>query len=168
MRNFRKFYETATDRDREANIIGRFMVLSGLSKQDILIRATPPGTAWDYSLFSGNEIVGLVEIKTRFVSSTTYPTLILSARKVDALLSFTSPNGTNSLPVILLVQYTDGLFWTPLNRILLDSCPIQTGGRTDRGDSKDIEPVYHIPVACLQPASRLPYVVSLFPHSFRL
>lgn len=114
------------------------------------IAAKRPGLFWrklpvayplDYAFFDGkNNLRFFAEIKCRRVASTNFPTFILSLHKWDS--GNRIANG--AVPVYLIVRWTDrigSLRFRPVTR----ECDIRLGGRTDRKDVQDMEPVIHLP-----------------------
>ena len=92
----------------------------------------------DISLMRGNRIKAFAEIKCRNVSSCTYSTYLLSAGKVMSAHTLTRATG---LPCFLVVQWTDCLGWIDLE--MTEPLYVGWGGRIDRDDSQDMEPVMH-------------------------
>jgi hypothetical protein len=85
--------------------------------------------------------VSVTEIKCRDNSRTQYPTLIMSLAKWNMGTRYHEING---LDFNVAVKWTEGIFrynYRPDN-----GYHIAMGGRKDRGDVQDIEPVIHIPV----------------------
>ena len=85
-----------------------------------------------------------VELKCRSNPSTQYPTLMLSLHKwMHGKELAREINGV----FLVVVRWTDGLFYC-----IPQECEVTfgVGGRTDRGDDQDVEPVVHIPVSCFK------------------
>ena len=99
--------------------------------------------AVDFILLSRRSTFALAELKARRNPSGQYQTLILSKQKLDAA---TACAETLKLKFFVFVKWTDGIFWRPVTAADLTKTRVATGGRTDRGDAKDVEPVYHLPV----------------------
>jgi hypothetical protein len=76
--------------------------------------------------------VGFWEIKRRWVKSDAYPDFIVSARKVEAAQRIAR---VSELPVVIVVGYNDRTVWFPLT----EPSGFRLGGRTDRGDPRDVE-----------------------------
>lgn len=100
----------------------------------------PLKSAIDWSLQAGPHITGWVEIKCRKVARDVYPTLILSAHKYINAMQM---RNMFDIPLLIVVRYTDGLYFWEVDGRKLD---VRHGGRADRGDWQDVEPVVHIPV----------------------
>jgi hypothetical protein len=88
----------------------------------------------DFSLTRQDKIVAFAEAKCRQFPSSRYPTYLLSLAKYMAMCEIARMTDTKAF---LLVQWTDriGFVFFP--------CPfeLEMGGRTDRNDPDDIEPV---------------------------
>ena len=84
--------------------------------------------------------VAFAELKCRKNDSTRYPTLMLSLNKWVKGSQFANEL---DVPFFIICRWTDGLFFHEVG-----SNPVTygIGGRTDRGDSQDTEPVVYIPV----------------------
>jgi len=95
----------------------------------------------DWAVHSEGKLQGFMELKVRHVSKNQYPTLMLSLGKCIA--------GCN------LAQFTNTSFWVAIKwkdsfgicRLVSPFENVGIGGRTDRGDAADIEPVVYIPIA---------------------
>lgn len=129
----RPAYETAADLERERAAIKQLVEPYGLgySKLD------DAKFGIDYAITKNNKVVRLVEVKCRSVHRHTYKTLMLSAfKRISALRLSRATN----VPAYLLVKYIDCMAI-----INFDEEPdhVAIGGRNDRGDSGDIEPVIH-------------------------
>jgi hypothetical protein len=127
-------YETARDRARER------AVLDVLAEKWICeYRVADDFASYDAMLFRDGVLRGLVEIKCREMAMATYPTLHISKAKIDKLIA--TCTGLNLKP-LLVVSLWDRILGLTLDP---DGYPVENGGRTDRGDPKDLEPVYAIP-----------------------
>ena len=85
------------------------------------------------------KVEGFCELKCRSVLMSDYPTLILSLHKWDDLIRY-SRYGWSSL----FVRWQD--YDAVLDVKSTSNYRITFGGREDRGDWQDVEPVVHIPV----------------------
>jgi hypothetical protein len=103
----------------------------------------------DAALMRGREVMAFVEVKCRNAERRTYPTLILSVHKWLYLRALGERLRAKS---ILVVGYTDGIFWLDVKAAELP--PIVFGGRADRGDGQDIEPCVDIPIGLFKPLRR--------------
>jgi len=129
----RQLYESAYDRMNESDV------------SDILSRVwnckfvkLPMSYHVDWALMRGNEIVAFAELKTRKVPSTQYPTLILSLNKWIKGLDLAASTKTS---FIIIAKWTDGVFYFVAKP---DGVTFGHGGRIDRNDSQDMEPVAFI------------------------
>jgi hypothetical protein len=92
----------------------------------------------------GSTVFKLIEVKCRKNHSSKYPSLILSKAKVDCAEQLARTLG---MQFVLVVRWTDGIFCRPVSREHLIAMPVAIGGRVDRADRGDVEPVFHFPVA---------------------
>lgn len=92
------------------------------------------------SSLRGREVVSFAELKCRDVPSDRYETLVLSLNKVEAGLTKSRLFGK---PFFVFIRYRDKDVYLKYKEDY--SFPIHIGGRYDRGDHQDIEPVVHIP-----------------------
>jgi hypothetical protein len=130
----RPVYETEQDKYNEAVVAGyitekyggRYSPSVGLS-------------SYDGILLTHGRPKALVEIKVRTNASSTYATYMISAAKVDAIITTAKEQG---LIPFLIVKFTDGIFMTKL----VEGFKRDLGGRYDRGDAQDIEECMYIPM----------------------
>ena len=101
---------------------------------------TPPLAPYDYCIVKKGLISGVVEIKVRSNPSAKYPTYMISLEKVSQCTSHANIIGC---PFYVVVQWTDSLGRWKFDR---DQYTTGMGGRTDRNDSMDQEPVIYIPI----------------------
>lgn len=129
----RPMYESEADLDREWVAVQEFCDHT----KTIPIKL-PIGARADYMLCRGREGKAVVEVKCRNNRRTAYPTYMLSKGKYDALCQWSSMG----FYVALLVNWEDSIGYV--------SIPIEhevsEGGRWDRSDPKDVEPVVLIDV----------------------
>jgi hypothetical protein len=92
----------------------------------------------DYGLCRNGDLMAWAEVKCRKVPREKYPTYMVSLGKVLAGLELAE---RTNLPFLLIVQWTDALGW-----IQPSARAVQMGGRRDRADCADVEPVVHIPI----------------------
>ena len=93
----------------------------------------------DYALVRDNRMRGFAEIKCRTNRVDTYPTYMISLLKLIKANELSAETG---LPCLLLVQWIDWLGWTTFDM----DYELSYGGRKDRGDGSDVEPVAHFPI----------------------
>tara|TARA_B100000482_G_scaffold36894_1_gene23328 strand:- start:592 stop:1029 length:438 start_codon:yes stop_codon:yes gene_type:complete len=130
----RPIYETEGDRLNESFLKTKLEKIWNCK----LIKL-PKKSMLDFCAERDKEIVAFIEMKHRSKPSGSYPTYMLSLAKLQAAKRLHQDTGKLCL---LVVQWTD-----LLEMVDLAKCDfrIAMGGRTDRGDSQDIEPVAHIP-----------------------
>ena len=84
----------------------------------------------------------VVEVKNRACKRHKYPTYMISVDKWMAGLSMQS---YIKLPFILVVSWDDEIGYLNCYEHL-NEINVNMGGRKDRNDAQDIEPVVHIPI----------------------
>jgi len=134
----RPTYETAENRGKEAEFADRLSKVSG--KQ---FRKLPKAYRADYGVLdAAGYLTAFAELKCRTNDARRYGTYILSLHKWLSLLSLaTAAPGLKSL---LCVRFTDcDMVYRVQDG---DDVAIKWGGRADRGDWQDQEPVVHIPM----------------------
>lgn len=124
----RQRYESAGDRNIE-NMIFDFLD----QEKGFQLHKMPISYRLDAIAFRASECRGFAEIKRRNNESTKYPTYMISLGKVMAARQLTTETGLRSR---LFVLFTDHL--TAID--FAAEFTVGIGGRTDRGDSADIEP----------------------------
>lgn len=131
----RPMYESAFDRGNEVSVSDL------LSKRwDCEFVKLPISYHVDWMLMRGKKSIAFAELKTRKVPSTQYPTLLLSLNKWIRGVELSKATG---VPFIIIAKWTDGVFF-----FKPDFGPVLFGhgGRLDRNDSQDMEPVVFINV----------------------
>ena len=94
----------------------------------------------DFSVVDqSGDVVAFVEVKRRFNAMRKYCTCILSLSKLMAAIDIKNATKKNCY---FLVHWDDAIGFVELD----DRYKIKIGGRMDRGDWQDVEPVIHIPV----------------------
>lgn len=131
----RPTYESAGDRRNQRH------VLSKLERAFQLRIDTPWGefSIYDGMFDLGDGQQGIVEVKVRKNERRKYPTYMLSKKKYDALIELTE---TGFIGAMLAVQWTDQLGVVAIPT----AHSAGHGGRYDRNDPADQEPVVLIPV----------------------
>ncbi len=95
----------------------------------------------------------MIEIKCRNISSTQYPTVIISSHKVASGASYCEVTGT---PYLIYFEFTDRLMFykhetTDWIAEVGGELWVAWGGRSKKTrDPKDNEPVVHIPITLLE------------------
>jgi hypothetical protein len=95
----------------------------------------------DYLLLREGKGVAWLEIKSRTNPRAAYPTYMISLGKIMAARRLSEASQLRSF---LLVQWSDYCGYVRLDSLLDFTTAV--GGRTDRGDEQDIEPVALIPI----------------------
>lgn len=129
----RPMYETEEDLDREWMAVQEFSTHTSTFPVKL-----PIGARADYMLCRGRDGKAVVEVKCRKNPRSAYPTYMLSKAKYDALCDWAAMG----FYVALLVHWEDDIGYV--------SIPVEheisKGGRWDRNDPKDVEPVVMIDV----------------------
>lgn len=125
----RPLYETEFDRENELAVAKAVGARYGWEA-----RKLPSRYALDFALVEGAEVRFWLEVKCRRNARAAYPTYMLSLSKVFALLELQERTSIRSG---VAVSWTDCLGVLPLP----SPYRVSIGGRTDRGDAQDVEPV---------------------------
>ena len=92
----------------------------------------------DWAITRGPQIKAFAEFKRRKNVKDKYPTFMISLNKWQAGKRL---GGELGVPFLIIVEWDDGLYYCDTKAV----SPIYGfGGRTDRGDSQDQEPVVFI------------------------
>lgn len=165
----RPIYETPDDRNREEAAAQRFLKCLRSYVKNITtveprlsLRHTPNLNACDrliYRDYAGTErLVGNLEIKVRSCAREQYPTYMIGLSKILNNVLFADAMGAR---FFLCVQWTDSLGFVEIDKSVLSKASsdlydhdvriggvrLEKGGRTDRGDSRDVEEVLHIDIS---------------------
>lgn len=135
----RPTYETSADRSNERNTIA--VVCKAWRCRAAKL---PRHHSADFVLLGKDDsIKGWVEIKTRNFVRGTFPTYMIAVQKIAELTTLAAVSG---VPAVLVVALKDAILY---HRI---SPPYQLamGGRKDRNDPLDQEPVFHIPFSSFE------------------
>lgn len=112
------------------------------STWSIHLQKMPLSYKLDFSVIRKNKIVAFAELKCRRVSKDKYPTYLIGLSKI---ISAQNIHKASKKPVMLCVKWTDCAGW-----IRLDDPDLQfdlaIGGRKDRQDWQDVEPICFIPI----------------------
>ena len=115
-------------------------VFSEFAKQKLNCELSkcPRSYMLDFAAVRGQKVVAFIEFKRRTNNHDLYPTYMIAARK---RMQAKAIRDSSKLPVYLYVQWNDVLGYTNLA-----TCEAnwQMGGRKDRNDPADQEPVIHI------------------------
>ena len=124
----RPLYETPEHPRREQEVIDK---IKAVWKCDV--KKLPIAYRLDYVLLQDNKPVAVMEIKCR---NAMYEEMHLSLHKCMAGKEMSKSVG---LPFILVYEFKDkGIYWHKIEDGPLE---LAIGGRTDRGDWQDIEPM---------------------------
>lgn len=133
-------YESQGDRDNESVVKEQILELF---KYPVIINKLPIAYQLDFGVYRERDkmLIMLLELKSRpDINIDTYPDLILSAHKMHEAVNWY----VRGKPVKLIYSLSDGLWsYTVTTDALQLDCGL--GGRKDRPDWQDMEPVYHIP-----------------------
>jgi hypothetical protein len=130
----RPIYESDKDRKNESELAERVSELWGVEA-----KANPRQYPIDYTFLNEQgKVEGFAEIKVRTHKCGTFSTYILSAMKLANAKMLMTATGKD---VILIVKWSCG----SIGFLDLSTPPdsIEWGGRNDRNDSQDQEPVVH-------------------------
>jgi len=102
----------------------------------------PRKYAVDYALLRHGKLVAWAEFKSRSFEQSTYGTYMISLMKLREGAALSRLTGK---PFYLVVEWTDVVGWCQIP-LTLENYFIGIGGRFDRNDPEDLEPVVHIPI----------------------
>lgn len=91
----------------------------------------------DYGLFRDETLRCWLEVKCRNCTIGQYETYFISYKKIVNGLRLADDSGK---PFILAVQWSDALGWIKIERSRFE---VKIGGRRDRNDWQDVEPMAH-------------------------
>lgn len=129
----RPTYESSADRDREAAVATFYAEKTGVE-----MKRCPKFYPCDWAAMKGKELLALVEIKVR---SKRYGTLMLSLHKASTMIHYAA---VADCEPIVIVRWLD-VGEVGFANLMQVSRRASWGGRADRGDSQDEEPVIHVP-----------------------
>ena len=131
----RPIYETDADLQREKEVQEALFLM-----WEVDFHKLPRAYHVDWMLTKRGEAKAFAELKCRNNPRSQYPTLMLSMHKWMHGKAMAQEIGGKFL---VIVKWSDGIFYHTQGW-----CDVTygVGGRKDRGDWQDIEPVVHIPV----------------------
>lgn len=129
-------YETSSDRDREEAVARVFGQRHGVR----LARLSPRNPV-DSAIIRDGVVSGWAKINVRTTSASQYPSAHIGVTKVVEAINLSHRTG---LPLILIYGWSSG-FDVRWHRVD-GTYTIEIGGRRDRGDWQDQEPMVVIPV----------------------
>ena len=125
--------------ERPRDLVNESKVAERMAQRGIELRKMPISYRLDFAMFRDGKLRGFAEVKTRNNRHDTYPTLMISLGKVMAARQLAEVSETRS---VLLVQYLNGIYWCNF----ASPFEVAMGGRWDRADDDDVEPVAHFPI----------------------
>lgn len=131
----RPTYETESDLENERRII---RVIA--ERWNCEAKKNPQFYKVDYGLYRNGEIYAWAELRNRNISIDTYPTFHLSVSKTIFLFDL---GYRTDRPAFIIVGLKDRILFHQIR--LPASYRITEGGRKDRDDPDDKEPVVNIP-----------------------
>ena len=133
-------YESPHDRREEAEFSALLSESFKCSLHKLPIRY-----GLDFTAVRDGRVVAFVETKIRTNPVGQYPTYMISSGKFMYADAMTRATG---LPCTLAVKWTDA--WGHTDLIMRPEIVLSIGGRRDRGDDQDVEPVCLIPISCFK------------------
>ena len=129
--SYRPKYETRNDLLNEGSIIDFVS-----NKWNVNFSKLPLSYRLDYALYQKNNLVGFCEVKRRKYRKSDFETYMISLDKVIKAKELADITNTKS---VLIVSWIDVMGWIDLNSDFV----CREGGRSDRSDWQDIEPICH-------------------------
>jgi hypothetical protein len=127
-------YETLENLTEEKNILGYIS-----QKWDVSCSKMPISYKLDYVMYRNEELVGFAEVKSRTHAFRTFDTYIISLSKVMSARRLASVTSTKSL---LIVNWSNLIGWIDF----FSDFSVRQGGRSDRNDWQDQEPMCHFDI----------------------
>ena len=127
-------YESEADRRAETSVIEKVVKAFDVDGYHKL----PISYVLDFAVTKSNRVIGFVEVKARSCEMQTYPTFFVAVKKVLAAGEFERLG----LKTRLFVKWRDCIGYT----LLREPDQITYGGRFDRGDPADQEPLAHFDI----------------------
>lgn len=139
----RPLYETDKDFENEKRIKRQIE-----QEKEWKLTKLPKRYYLDFFAFTPRfgQLIAVLEVKRRHNTHDKYPDVILSLAKYMKGAEYADALNVDFL---FVVQFNDGLYIHEGGSLTLQHLQITFGGRTDRNDPEDIEPVVHIPVKAL-------------------
>ena len=132
----RPIYETDKDREQEADFIKELCIAWKCEAKKL-----PIHYKLDFALIREGVIRAFLEMKIRSYAKGYFDTYMISMAKVLAAQEYSAFAGVASL---LAVRWNDEDGFIALHK--MKDFHLGFGGRGDRGDSQDMEPVVFIPI----------------------
>ena len=132
-------YETSYDLSNEGSII---KIVS--NKWNVNFCKLPMSYRLDYALYKSDNLRGFCEVKRRKYRKSDFQTYIISLDKVIKARELASITNTKS---VLIVSWVDVIGWIDFNNDFV----CRQGGRVDRSDWQDVEPMCHFNIQEFKP-----------------
>jgi|14_taG_2_1085336.scaffolds.fasta_scaffold09113_7 hypothetical protein len=129
----RPIYETEKDLRNEVTLSDLVSERWKCSMQKL-----QPRDRFDYAAVRSGKVMSFIEMKTRTNPMMKYPTYMISMTKV---INAKITNMATGIPCFLIVKWSDYAGYVSIDNI---ETTVTMGGRTDRSDPQDVEPVCHI------------------------
>jgi len=131
----RPIYETKEDLAKEASLG------SLISKRwRCTMQKLQPRDHFDYAAVREGRVVAFIEIKNRTNKMSQYSTYMISMTKV---INATMTTIATGIPCFLVVRWIDKTGYINIGNV---DTTVTMGGRVDRSDPQDVEPVCHIDI----------------------
>ena len=128
-------YESEKDRETEREVANYL-----LKYHDLRCHKLPVSYRVDWAVFNKSGLFGFIELKSRSFEKNRFSTLIISLGKYATGANLARLTGC---AFWVAAKWTDALGFYRVDDVVAH---VEMGGRKDRGDSDDIEPVVHFPV----------------------
>ena len=140
----RPINETAANRVKEDAVVAEFVEHLSKRVSDLVVwRADRKYLSRLDAILQSNNKLLFVEVKIRTTPMNAYKTYLVSSAKMENLQAAAAGH-----KAALLVRWTDAMavYYVQPQGVPAD-VRVQMGGRRDRGQTNDIEPVWHIPIS---------------------
>ena len=127
-------YESKDNLEKEKNVLRHMS-----DKWDMSYSKLPLTYKLDYVMYRNDKLLGFAEVKCRLNSIHDFSTYIISLSKVMKARRLASVTGTKS---VLFVSWSDATGWIDF----FSDFEVKQGGRSDRDDWQDQEPVCHFDI----------------------
>ena len=110
-----------------------------LAQRGLIFEKLPPREVVDFAILGEKGFIGFMEVKSRTCASDKFETYMLSMAKFMRMKQLVTLMG---IPTVLVVKFTDRI----MKLWIYDKTPhyVEIGGRRDRADPDDLEPVVHL------------------------
>jgi len=129
----RPMYESQHDLSNEERVAATLGSLWGCQFHKMPIRYHV-----DWALTKDDRVTAFAELKARNNPIGKYGTFMISLAK---WVTGNELSRSANVPFLIVVKWTDGLYWHKTGTAEVE---VKMGGRFDRNDSQDFEPVVHI------------------------